>query len=82
MRAFIRQVGQASLQISRDFVNFVTFIGELLSALFQTLKQPNTLRGKDVIFYVQRAGVDGLPIVALIGLLMGLIMAFYVFFTV
>jgi len=73
---FIRKIGQASLYLARDFVNFVTFIGELLVALAYTLTHPKTLRGKDVFFYVQRAGVDGLPIVALIGLLMGLIMAF------
>jgi phospholipid/cholesterol/gamma-HCH transport system permease protein len=72
----ISQMGQASLYLARDFVNFVTFIGELLVALAYTLRHPRTLRGKDVLFYVRRAGVDGLPIVALIGLLMGLIMAF------
>lgn len=72
----IRQVGQASVFLARDFVNFVTFIGDLLSALAHTLRHPRSLRGKDVLFYVQRAGVDGLPIVAMIGALMGLIMAF------
>lgn len=76
---FIRQVGQASLNIARDFVNFVTFIGELLVAILYILRHPKSLRGRDVLFYVQRAGVDGLPIVALIGLLMGLIMAFMSF---
>ncbi|MEE9910645.1 MAG: MlaE family lipid ABC transporter permease subunit [Deltaproteobacteria bacterium] len=76
---FVRKVGQASLHLGRDFVNFVSFIGELLTALFYTLTHPKTLRGSDVLFYVQRAGVDGLPIVALIGLLMGLIMAFMSF---
>ncbi|HCS76693.1 MAG TPA: hypothetical protein DIW05_02890 [Syntrophaceae bacterium] len=40
------------------------------------MRHPRSLRGKDVLFYVQRAGVDGLPIVAMIGALMGLIMAF------
>ena len=72
-------MGQASLTIARDFVNFVTFIGEILVALAYTLRHPKTLRGKDVLFYIQRAGVDGLPIVALIGLLMGLIIAFMSF---
>jgi len=76
---FIRQVGQTSLHLAHDFVNFVTFIGELIVALAYTLKHPQTLRGKDVLFYVQRAGVDGLPIVGLIGMLMGLIMAFMSF---
>lgn len=73
---FIHQIGQSSLTISRDFVNFVTFIGEILTAFAYTLRHPTSLRGRDVLFYVQRAGVDGLPIVGLIGLLIGLIMAF------
>ncbi len=72
----VQKIGQASLTIGRDFVNFITFIGDLLSALAYTVTHPSSLRGKDVLFYVQRAGVDGLPIVAMIGALMGLIMAF------
>ena len=76
---FIRQVGQASLVIAQDFIQFVTFIGALVTALFYTLRHPKTLRRKDVLYYVQRAGVDGLPIVALIGLLIGLIIAFMSF---
>jgi phospholipid/cholesterol/gamma-HCH transport system permease protein len=76
---FIRQVGQSSLHIANDFVNFVTFIGELLIALLYTIRHPKTLRGKDVLFYIHRAGVEGLPIVALIGALIGLIIAFMSF---
>jgi phospholipid/cholesterol/gamma-HCH transport system permease protein len=37
------------------------------------------MRGKDILFYIQRAGVEGLPIVALIGALIGLIIAFMSF---
>jgi phospholipid/cholesterol/gamma-HCH transport system permease protein len=73
---FISRVGQSSLDIVRDFADFVTFIGELLVAILYIIRHPKTLRGKDVLFYVQRAGVDGLPIVATIGLLIGLIIAF------
>lgn len=72
----IRRIGQVSLLLARDLINFITFIGELLFALAYTMRHPQTLRGKDVLFYVQRAGVEGLPIVAMIGALMGLIMAF------
>jgi len=72
----IRQVGQSAVNMAIEIKKFITFIGELLVALFYTLRHPKTLRGQDVIFYVQRAGVDGLPIVAMIGALMGLIMAF------
>ncbi|MDI6742601.1 MAG: MlaE family lipid ABC transporter permease subunit [Smithella sp.] len=75
----IDKIGQASLYIINDFKNFVTFIGELVVAFSRIMKHPRTLRGKDVLFYIQRAGVDGLPIVALIGGLLGLIIAFMSF---
>jgi phospholipid/cholesterol/gamma-HCH transport system permease protein len=78
-KGFILQVGNSSLHIGRDFVRFVTFIGELLIAFLYIIRHPKTLRGKDVLFYIQRAGVDGLPIVALIGALIGLIIAFMSF---
>ena len=76
---FVRKVGQASLNIAYDFVAFVSFFGTLMVGLWQTIRHPRTLRGQDVLYYVQRAGVDGLPIVALIGLLIGLIIAFMSF---
>ena len=76
---FIHQIGQSSSNIAGEFRNFVTFIGELTVAFLYIVRHPKTLRGKDVLFYVQRAGVDGLPIVALIGALVGLIIAFMSF---
>lgn len=75
----IGKIGQASINIINDFRSFVTFIGELVIAFSHILRHPQTLRGKDVLFYIQRAGVDGLPIVALIGALLGLIIAFMSF---
>lgn len=76
---FIWQIGQHSMQVANDFANFVTFIGELLIAFLYIIRHPKTLRGKDILFYIHRAGVDGLPIVAIIGLLTGLIIAFMSF---
>ena len=76
---FLVQIGQASLKIANDFVNFVSFIGELLSAIVYTVFHPKSMRVKDIFFYMQRAGVDGLPIVGLISMLIGLIIAFMSF---
>ena len=73
------QIGQSSLYIARDFVNFIAFIGELVVAMIYTIRHPKSLRVKDIFFYMRRAGVDGLPIVGLIGLLTGLIIAFMSF---
>ena len=76
---YLIQIGQASLNIANDLVSFVTFVGELLSAIIYTIIHPKSLRVKDMFFYMQRAGVDGLPIVGLISLLIGLIIAFMSF---
>ena len=77
--SFFVRAGQASLKIASDFVNFVSFIGELLSAIVYTIFHPKSMRVKDILFYMQRAGVDGLPIVGLISMLIGLIIAFMSF---
>ncbi|HEX7415928.1 MAG TPA: ABC transporter permease [Smithellaceae bacterium] len=77
--SFLIQVGEASLDLVRDVINFLTFIGELLTAIFYTIIHPKSLRVKDILFYMKRAGVDGLPIVGLISLLIGLIIAFMSF---
>jgi len=76
---FLVQIGQALWDIASDIVSFVTFIGELLSAIVYTIFHPKSLRVKDMLFCMQRAGVEGLPIVGLISLLIGLIIAFMSF---
>lgn len=72
----VEQIGEASISVARDFANITTFLGDLLFALFQTACHPGTIRLKDFFFYVKRAGADGLPIVALLSFLLGLIIAF------
>jgi len=74
--ALLEQVGEASLRIWRDLVQVMTFLGELLLALAYSLLHPRSVRWGEVFFYLKRAGVDGLPIVGLISLLLGLIIAF------
>ena len=70
------QLGEASINFARDLVEVLTFLGDLLTSLWYVLWHPRTVRWGDVLFYMKRAGVDGLPIVGLIGLLLGLIIAF------
>jgi phospholipid/cholesterol/gamma-HCH transport system permease protein len=73
------QLGEALINVFHDAVKFIAFFGELLSAVTYTIFHPRSLRTKDVLFYMKRAGVDGLPIVGLISMLIGLIIAFMSF---
>jgi len=72
----LERLGEATLKILNDFKRVVIFLGELLVALTHAVFHPRAVRWQDVAFYMKRAGVDGLPIVGLISLLLGLILAF------
>ena len=70
------QLGEASIRFASDLLQVITFLGDLLTSLGYALWHPRSVRWGDVLFYMKRAGVDGLPIIGLIGLLLGLILAF------
>jgi len=74
--SLMEQLGEASIKFARDLVEVLTFLGDLLTSLWYVLWHPRAVRWGDVLFYMKRAGVDGLPIIGLIGLLLGLIIAF------
>ncbi len=72
----VEKLGELFRKHYQDFQEIMSFVGELVTALISCLVHPRLVRWADVMFYMKRAGADGLPIVALISLLLGLIMAF------
>jgi phospholipid/cholesterol/gamma-HCH transport system permease protein len=76
MPGFFERLGNSTIWLFRDIVLLMLFIGDLFSSLTESLLHPLSVRWDAVLFYMKRAGVDGLPIVGLISILIGLIMAF------
>lgn len=74
--AVVETLGELARRQVRDFFEIMSFVGDLVTALAWSLAHPRSVRWEEVRFYMKRAGADGLPIVALISLLLGLIMAF------
>jgi len=72
---FVR-LGEATINQASDLENLITFIGSICLSLMYVCLHPKSLRTDDTFLYMQKTGVDALPIVALISLLLGLIMAF------
>ena len=70
------RLGDATFRQLSDIKYAISFIGATFLSLIQVLLHPRTLRKEDTYQYMQTTGVDGLPIVALISFLLGLIMAF------
>jgi len=69
-------IGEACFKHGRDFVYMHSFLGSSILCLLRVVKSPRSLRWDDMFSYMQRTGVDALPIVGLISFLLGLIMAF------
>lgn len=72
----LEDVGRLGVDLASDIRQSIVFTGELTLALVNAARRPGRVRWKDALRVAETAGVDALPIVALIGFLMGLIMAF------
>ena len=68
--------GEATFYIIRGFRHIMVFLGELLVVMFHALLHPHSVRWDAVLVSMKKIGVDGLPIVGLISMLVGVVMAF------
>jgi phospholipid/cholesterol/gamma-HCH transport system permease protein len=72
----VAQVGRATAAIGKDLCVLLAFVGQLSAALAQSARRPGLVRWKDAFLTAELAGVNALPILSLLGFLLGLIMAF------
>ncbi|MCX5815815.1 MAG: MlaE family lipid ABC transporter permease subunit [Proteobacteria bacterium] len=73
---FFERIGEASIGFYDDILEVISFGGELTLEIIYSLFHLRSVRWTDVIVYMKKVGVDGLPIVGLITFLLGLILAF------
>jgi phospholipid/cholesterol/gamma-HCH transport system permease protein len=69
-------VGRISVGLAHDLREEVTFVGEASASLVANLARPKRMRWGEVGRIFETAGVNALPIISLISLLVGLIIAF------
>ncbi len=70
------EVGNAACAVANDLKEEVAFIGEVTRGLAANLAQPKAMRWGEVWRVFELAGINALPIISLISLLIGLIIAF------
>jgi phospholipid/cholesterol/gamma-HCH transport system permease protein len=75
-KKFQEQVGHITVNFLNIFRENITFIGLLSYQLFLTLLKPHKIRWRDFIRFAEEVGPQALPIIALIGFLIGLISTF------
>ena len=75
-RPAIEEIGFEAYGLWRDLRTQIEFIGETTAALAFAVRHPKSVRWKDVWRICEQVGADALPIVALISVLLGMILAF------
>jgi phospholipid/cholesterol/gamma-HCH transport system permease protein len=70
------EAGRATMSVLRDLGKQIAFIGEMVATLGRAATRPGEVRWSDAIRIAEEAGVNALPIISLMGFLIGLILAF------
>jgi phospholipid/cholesterol/gamma-HCH transport system permease protein len=72
----VSSIGRWAIQFGQGCGGTVRFLGEFAVAFGRFLRGRASFRGSDFLVYVQECGAQALPIVTVISLLLGLILAF------
>lgn len=78
---FFEFLGKGMLAIWDEGYRLLSFFGQLLTSLVFLFFRPRLVRWGEVLVYMQKTGVEAFPILGLMSLLMGLVLAFMSSFT-
>jgi len=74
--SFLERVADTTLEFVRGFKEMLAFVGDATLSLLKMLRGKPGFRRSDLILTLQETGAQALPIVSLISLLVGMILAF------
>ncbi|MBL8589507.1 MAG: ABC transporter permease [Methylobacteriaceae bacterium] len=73
--SFFGDIGQSVVAFGRDLATGVAFLGEVVKAVGATAVDPSRLRPASLVFHLESFAFRSVPIIALISLLVGAIVA-------
>ena len=76
LRELCLQIADSSIAMWNEFFGFLGFSHQLLRSTSQSLRHPWQLKWRSVCYYMDSCGSDAMPIIALLGFLIGVILAF------
>jgi phospholipid/cholesterol/gamma-HCH transport system permease protein len=72
----VERIGAASVDLGREALGFLGFFGLVLQTLLHTLIRPRRLRFTPMVYHMEQAGLNALPIVGLLSFLIGVVLAY------
>jgi phospholipid/cholesterol/gamma-HCH transport system permease protein len=69
-------LGRKTALLAEQAYAMLSFVGEVAQVFVGSLAHPSRLRWRPILFNIQRAGFDALPIVGLLSFLLGVVVAY------
>ena len=73
---FLARVGRGAIGLLNNTTDAMAFLGEMLATLVLTVLRPARLRWREVLRFLDEAGLRAFPLTILLGSLLGVILAF------
>lgn len=73
---FLNQLGRNVWSHLDEFKGLVSFLGEIAVAMLRSLARPSLIRWRAILYNLQIAGFNALPIVGLLAFLIGVVVAY------
>ena len=72
----VDHVGAATIDIAKETIDLIGFMGRILVTLLRTVINPRRLRLTPLVHHMEQVGLNAVPIVGLISFLIGIVLAF------
>ena len=72
----LERSGRSALESLRGAVGLLAFVGEAAVALARSLASSNRMRWRPILYNIQKAGFEALPITGLLSFLLGIVIAY------
>ncbi|MFZ6731864.1 MlaE family ABC transporter permease [Undibacterium sp. Ji42W] len=72
----LEKIGKATVEVVKDNLALLAFIGETAVSLLVVLMHPRRWRGRAILHNIQLAGFEALPIVGVTSFLLGIVIAY------
>ncbi len=76
LRGFLDFVGRAVANIGQEIIETTSFFGETIVVFLRVLAQPRRIRWVSIVYVMEVAGLNALPIVALLSFFIGMVVAY------
>ncbi|MBT9596721.1 MAG: MlaE family lipid ABC transporter permease subunit [Vitreoscilla sp.] len=75
-RPALERIGRQAVATADEALGLLTFVGENAVALAGCVAHPSRWRGRSILYNLRSAGVDAVPIVALMSFMLGVVVAY------